>query len=440
MPFVIIALTITGIIVATLKFKIHPVLSLVLAALFAGFGLGLPAKNILEAISQGFGSTLSNIGLVIAFGSIIGVYLEKTGATQVLAAGILKAVGLKNAPLALNLAGFVIAIPVYCDSGFVILASLQQKLAKKTGIAAIVFAIALATGLYAAHVFVPPTPGPLAAAAIVGAKLGWVLLLGIVVAIPTTLVGWLYAKIVGVKFTSNKVDIPRPAPTTSLTPKITFGQALLPLMVPIICIALKSVASYPTYPLGQGLVLQICNVIGHPVIALLIGVFLAILTAWPWPTETRNNWLVNGLQQAGLILLITGSGGAFGQVIRQFDFANALNLSSGTGLVGLLVCFGIAAVIKTAQGSSTVAIITTAAMLAPLLTVFGLQSTTQVALVVLAIGAGAMTVSHVNDSYFWVVTQFSKISVKTALQTFTVATFLQGVVALLWILILYALL
>ncbi|WP_185781207.1 GntP family permease [Croceivirga lutea] len=436
MEFIVLILVVIFIVLATIKFKVHPVISLILAAIFSGFGLGLQPLEITEAITSGFGSTLSGIGLVIAFGTIIGIYLEKTGGTKVMADSILKLIGLNRSALALNLAGFVISIPVYCDSGFVILSSLNKALSKKTGAPYLLFAIALATGLYSAHVFVPPTPGPLAAASILGADLGMVLILGLVVALPVSVAGYFWAKLVSKKITSDLKEEENKATIEVIAPKVSVLQAFLPIVIPVVLIALKSFADYPSKPLGEAVLFKIIAFIGSPVIALLIGVFFAFFAART-SKENKEPWMVDALKQAGLIILITGAGGAFGQVIRSFDFASALNLSSATGFGGLLVCFVIAAILKTAQGSSTVAIITTSAIIAPLLGVFGLEEINQKALAVLAIGAGAMTVSHVNDSYFWVVSQFSGLHLKNALKGHTLATLIQGITGIIIILLLH---
>ena len=436
MEFIVLILVVIFIVLATIKFKVHPVISLILAAIFSGFGLGLQPLEITEAITSGFGNTLSGIGLVIAFGTIIGIFLEKTGGTKVMADSILKLIGLKRSALALNLAGFVISIPVYCDSGFVILSSLNKALSKKTGAPYLLFAIALATGLYSAHVFVPPTPGPLAAASILGADLGMVLILGLVVALPVSVAGYFWAKLVSKKITSDLKEEENIDTIEVIAPQVSVLQAFLPIVVPVVLIALKSFADYPSKPLGEEFLFKIIGFIGSPVIALLIGVFFAFFSARNSKVN-KEPWMVDALKQAGLIILITGSGGAFGQVIRSFDFASALNLSSATGFGGLLICFIIAAILKTAQGSSTVAIITTSAIIAPLLSVFGLEEINQKALAVLAIGAGAMTVSHVNDSYFWVVSQFSGLNLRNALKGHTLATLVQGVTGIIIILLLH---
>ncbi len=433
----VLGVVVLFIIVATVKFKMHPIFSLTIAAVASGFLLGLAPQQIMTTMAEGFGNTLSGIGLVIAFGTVIGIYLEKTGSTQVLANSILKVIGLKRSPLAINLAGFVISIPVYCDSGYIILSSLNKAISKKTGIPALVFAIALATGLYSAHVFVPPTPGPLAAAAILEADLGMVLIFGLLVAIPVSISGYFWARFIGKSLQeddSTKTMEQKEEVLATVKPY----QAFLPLLVPIVLIAMKSIVDYPTHPLGEGWLFQMFNFLGSPVIALLIGVFFAFALGRKVPQEDKKGWVSEAFMQAGAIVLITGAGGAFGAILRTMDIASIINLESSTGVGGLLIAFVIAAVLKTAQGSSTVAIITTSAIIAPLLETFGLISITDKALAVLAIGAGAMTVSHINDSYFWVVSQFSHMKVKTALKGHTLGTLVQGTIGLLVILFLYA--
>ncbi|MBO6829045.1 GntP family permease [Allomuricauda sp.] len=437
MEMLVLGVVVLFIIVATVKFKMHPIFSLTIAAVASGFLLGLAPQQIMTTMAEGFGNTLSGIGLVIAFGTVIGIYLEKTGSTQVLANSILKVIGLKRSPLAINLAGFVISIPVYCDSGYIILSSLNKAISKKTGIPALVFAIALATGLYSAHVFVPPTPGPLAAAAILEADLGMVLIFGLLVAIPVSISGYFWARFIGKSLQeddSTKTMEQKEEVLATVKPY----QAFLPLLVPIVLIAMKSIVDYPTHPLGEGWLFQMFNFLGSPVIALLIGVFFAFALGRKVPQEDKKGWVSEAFMQAGAIVLITGAGGAFGAILRTMDIASIINLESSTGVGGLLIAFVIAAVLKTAQGSSTVAIITTSAIIAPLLETFGLISITDKALAVLAIGAGAMTVSHINDSYFWVVSQFSHMKVKTALKGHTLGTLVQGTIGLLVILFLYA--
>ncbi|UII79220.1 GntP family permease [Flagellimonas sp. CMM7] len=440
MELLVLVVVVLFIIMATVKFKMHPIFSLTMAAVTTGFLLGLSPKDIMATIGDGFGKTLSGIGLVIAFGTVIGIYLEKTGSTKVLANAVLKLVGLKRSPLAMNLAGYIISIPVFCDSGFIILSSLNKAISKKTGIPVLVFAISLATGLYAAHVFVPPTPGPLAAAAILEADLGMVLVLGLLISIPVSLTGYVWARFIG---KSLKEEVKEEMNQPEVEDK-DYGikpiQAFLPLLAPICLIAMKSIVNYPTYPLGKNAVFHFFDFLGNPIIALLIGVFFAFMLGRKIPSKQKEGWVTEAFKQAGLIVLITGAGGAFGAILRTIDIASIINLESSSGIGGLLISFAIAMALKTAQGSSTVAIITTSAIIAPLLETFGLFSITDKAFAVLAIGAGAMTVSHINDSYFWVVSQFSNINVKTALRGHTLGTLFQGVVGILMILILYQIL
>jgi len=436
MEILVLGVVVLFIIIATVKFKMHPIFSLTIAAVASGFLLGIKPQDIMATMAEGFGKTLSGIGLVIAFGTVIGIYLEKTGSTQVLANSILKVIGLKRSPLAINLAGFVISIPVYCDSGYIILSSLNKAISKKTGIPTLVFAIALATGLYSAHVFVPPTPGPLAAAAILEADLGLVLILGLLVAIPVSISGYFWARFIGKSLKEDETaDVQKEKEVVKSMVKPY--QAFLPLLVPIVLIAMNSVVNYPTHPFGEGWLFSIVDFLGSPVIALLIGVFFAFALGRKIPAKDKEGWVPEAFRQAGSIVLITGAGGAFGAILRTMDIASIINLESSTGIGGLLIAFVISAVLKTAQGSSTVAIITTSAIIAPLLETFGLISITDKALAVLAIGAGAMTVSHINDSYFWVVSQFSNMNVKTALRGHTLGTLIQGTVGILMVLLLY---
>ncbi len=416
------------IIVATTRCKLHPFLVLLLAALVMGFCAGLGADVILGKLTEGFGNTLKNIGIVIACGTVIGTFLERSGGARTMAERVLRWVGEKRSPLAMSLTGYIVSIPVFCDSGFVILAALNKALSRKTGLSLAVLAVALSTGLYATHVFVPPTPGPLAAAATVGADIGLVILLGLLVSLPAMFAGLLWAnyycktfKIIPPEITVNGES--QKAPKSM--------AAFAPLLLPILLIALRSIATYPTAPLGEGLAKEVLMFIGHPVMALLIGVFMAFALKDRQDQDSYFSWVAEGLKNAGVIILITGAGGAFGSVLQATGIGDTMGRTMAHWQVGIFLPFIIAAVLKSAQGSSTVAIITTAALVAPLLASMGLATPVAKALVVLAIGAGSMTVSHVNDSYFWVVAQFSDMDTATALRCHTIATLLQGLVGIL---------
>jgi GntP family gluconate:H+ symporter len=435
----LLIILIIAIIIATTKFKLHPFLTLLLAGIVMGFLGGLNSNDILSKLTEGFGSTLKSIGIVIACGTVIGTFLEKSGGAQTMASSVLKLVGEKRSPLAMSITGYIVSIPVFCDSGFVILSALNKALSKKTGLSMTILAVALATGLYSTHVFVPPTPGPLSAAANIGADIGLIILLGLVVAIPTTVAGLLWALLYAKRFLI-KSESPS-EPTIQPEKQLGAGLSFAPLIIPILLISLKSIAEYPTAPFGAGFIRNLFGFIGHPVMALIIGVFLAFALKRNGSSESYFDWFADGLKNAGVIILITGAGGAFGNVLRATNIGDTLGQDMAQWQLGIFLPFLISALLKTAQGSSTVALITTSALVSPLLAPMGLASPVAKALVVLAIGAGSMTVSHVNDSYFWVVAQFSNMNTSTALRCHTLATLVQGIVGisviaiLAWILI-----
>ena len=437
--FIYLALTIAFIIFATAKYKIHPFLTLIIASLGMGLVGGLETEIIIKSLSEGFGNTLKSIGIVIACGSIIGTYLEKTGSAKSIARSLLKITGNDRSPLAMNLTGFFVSIPVFCDSGYVILSTLNKAINRKTGISLAVLGTSLAAGLYATHVFVPPTPGPLAAASILGANIGRVLIYGFIVAVPVSLVGWLWSIYYCSRFSVNS-DLMEEQEKDEVSQLPDVFTALLPIIVPIFLITIKSVIDHPSIVLQNKTLEQIISFIGHPIIAILLGVFIAMISMRDLSKEQHFNWVADGLKAAGTIILITGAGGAFGNILRATSISDVINQGLIDFEIGLLLPFFIAALLKTAQGSSTVSIITTAAMVAPLLDALGLSSEMGKVLSVLAIGAGAMTVSHLNDSYFWVVSQFSKMSTNVALRSHTIATFLQGITAILLIQVLSLLL
>lgn len=431
--FLWLLLSIAVLVWLTVRYQLHPFLGLLSVAIFIGLVGGLAPAELVSTLAGGFGSTLGSIGIVIAAGSIIGEYLDKSGGARVLAKKILSATGDRHAPLAMGVTGYIVSIPVFCDSGFVVLSALNRAIAARSGISLAVLTVALASGLYATHVFVPPTPGPLAAAATLGADIGWVMILGLLVSIPALGVALLWANKVCKRFVI-KID-PSEIEPTDTGGQPAFTLALLPILSPIMLIALKSIAELPAAPLGESVVVTLLGFFGEPVIALLLGSGLSFLMVLRGD-RIRHHWIEAALQKAGLIILITGAGGAFGAVLRQTGMGEFANNFTSLGSLSMLLPFLIAAFLKSAQGSSTVAIITSSAIMLPLMVPMGLDGSLAKALVVLAIGAGAMTVSHVNDSYFWVVARFSNMDTATALRTHTMATFLMGISSILSIQIL----
>ena len=421
--FLWLLLVVAVIVGLTVKFKLHPFLALLFGALVMGFLGGIDPSTIIGILADGFGSTLTSIGIVIAAGAIIGEYLDRSGGAKILANKILDAVGEKNSPLSMGVTGYIVSIPVFCDSGFIVLSALNKAISKRAGVPLAVLAVALASGLYATHVFVPPTPGPLAAAATLGADVGWVLILGLIVSIPVMIVALVWAT-KGCKNFKIEYDFEETEPDENyIAPSFTL--AVIPILTPIALIALKSISELPSAPFGESLLFELFVFIGSPIIALLIGASLSFLMVRTG-NKIKHQWLEEALKKAGTIILITGAGGAFGAILRETNLGEFASQFTEIGGLGMAIPFIIAAFLKTAQGSSTVAIITAAAITAPLLEPLGFDSTMGTALVVLAIGAGSLTISHVNDSYFWVVAKFSEMDTSTALKTHTISTLLMG--------------
>ncbi|MGG0643852.1 GntP family permease [Sporosarcina gallistercoris] len=447
MLFTMIVLSVALIIFLTAVLKVHPFLSLLAGAFFIGITSGMPLLTVVDTVNEGFGGLMKGIGIVIVSGTIIGVILEKSGAAYRMAEVVLRVIGEKRPQLAMSLIGYIVSIPVFCDSGFIILSSLKKALAKRAGVTIASMSVALATGLFATHTLVPPTPGPIAAAGNIGAEsyLGVIILIGLIVAIPATVVGYLWAVKIGSKITLPEDD----ASVTFDYDEIvkSFGtmpsalKAFLPIVLPIVLIGAGSVAKLT---MGESAFSSFLQFIGSPSVALLFGVLAAFLLLPRWNEETLTGWIGEGLKEAAPILLITGAGGAFGKVISTSGVAELIGEMNFTALAGgalfLLVPFFISAALKTAQGSSTAALVIASTLVAPLLPAMGIEGAIPLALVVMAVGAGAMTVSHVNDSFFWVVTEFSGMKVTDAYKAQTMATLLMGITTIVFTMILWLIL
>lgn len=440
MELILILLAVIGfIVIATTKFKLHPFLALISAAFIAAFAYGLPADSIAKTITSGFGGILGYIGLVIVLGTIIGVILEKSGAAITMADSVIRILGDRFPTLTMTIIGYIVSIPVFCDSGFVILNSLKESLAKRLRTSSVAMSVALATGLYATHTFVPPTPGPIAAAGNLGleSNLGLVIGVGVFVAAVAALAGMLWANRFkdvapdNIDEAHQELNQDWKALKESYGKLPTAGQAFSPIFVPILFICLGSIAKFPSYPLGQGIVFDVLGFLGQPLVALFIGLLLSIrLLKSEDKAEEFGQRISQGITSAAPILLITGAGGAFGAVLKATELGSYLGETLSSYGVGIFMPFIVAAALKTAQGSSTVALVTTSALVAPMLAQLGLDTEMGRVLTVMAIGAGAMTVSHANDSFFWVVSQFSRMSVGLAYRAQTTATLIQGVTAM----------
>tara|TARA_B100002052_G_scaffold209606_1_gene191688 strand:+ start:69 stop:1439 length:1371 start_codon:yes stop_codon:yes gene_type:complete len=429
------------IVIATSGLRLHPFIVLLAAAFTGGLAFGLPAPQVIEAISQGFGGILGSIGLVIVFGTIIGVILEKSGAALTMAETLIRLLGRRFPTLTMSLIGYLVSIPVFCDSAYVILNALKNAVAARMGVSVTAMSVALATGLYATHTFVPPTPGPIAAAGNlgIGTNLGLVIGLGAVVALVTALTGMLWAnRFLGrgdaeaglLTDDGDAIATDDAFEAFRKTHGALPGRlaAFAPIGLPIALICAGSIAAFPSAPLGAGAVTSTLKTLGDPLVALALGL-AAALPLLP-KTERRaalQDRVATGITAAAPILMITGAGGAFGAVLKATPLADFIGETLSSLGIGIFMPFIVAAALKTAQGSSTVALVATSALVAPLLGDIGLESDMGRALCVLAIGAGAMTVSHANDSFFWVVSQFSRMPVALAYRSMTIATLIQGV-------------
>ncbi|MBW8244971.1 GntP family permease [Muricauda oceani] len=413
--------------------RLHPFLALFMVAIFFGLAAGMDYQIILQTINDGFGGTLGKIGLVIIFGVIIGAFLENTGGAYALAEAVLKVVGKKRVPTAMGILGYFVSIPVFADSGFILLSPLNKSLSKKAGISLAGSAIALAMGLTIAHNLVPPTPGPIAAAGILNADLGLVLAL----AIPVSIVALIMALLFATKFAARTYIDPNPDISQEdidlrMKTAPSAFKASLPILVPIVLIMMNSrlrlipseeIASWQSFLLF----------LGEPVIALVIGMFLAFALPKKLNREliSTDGWVGKALKDSANILLITGAGGVFGKMLQNSGIASVMGDALSDLNLSFFLPFLIASAIKLAQGSSTVALITAASIVFPMMGSLGFVTEMDKALLVISIGAGSMVVSHANDSFFWVVTQMSGMNIAKGYKLHSLGTLVIGLTSII---------
>ncbi len=429
--------------VLIIKGKFNAFLSLLVASIWVGIASGMPVQYIAQSIIDGMGSTLGFVATIVGLGAIFGAILEHSGGAQSLAVYLVKRFGEKNAPKAMLLTGFVVAIPVFFDVAFIILIPMLYALARKTGKSLLLYAIPRLAGLAITHAFIPPTPGPVAVADILQADLGWVILMGLVVGLPTALISGL----VFGRYIANQIHVPVPedAPEGSLDGGDT--AELVPL---ILCIIALPISLILGNTLSQAMIkskqwesndmLDILQFLGHPIIALLLATFVALYllgTRRGMSSKELSEVSMKALAPAGAIILITGAGGVFKQMLVNTGAGEMI----GTALAELqisyvLLAFVIAALVRIAQGSATVAMITAAGIVGPLLESTPMEMS-QKALMVLAIAAGATILSHVNDSGFWLVNRYLGLSEQDTLRSWTALTTVIALSSLVFILMLY---
>lgn len=447
----IFVVAIVVMIVAISKFKVHPFLAIMGVSLLLAIVLGLPLQKIPDIIGQGFSSVFTSIGLVIILGGLIGAILEKSGAALKMAECVDKTIGSKHPELAMLIMGFIVSIPVFCDSGFVIMNPIRKSICKRTGVSSVAMTVALSCGLFLSHNFIPPTPGPVAAAGFLGIEdhLIMTIAMGLVVSIPCLIVAYFFSKYIGRKVVSAD-ELNSEAKETveggqEGVPKLPSGWAsFAPIVIPIILMALGSIVSLTGD--STSTYFKLCIFFGKPFIALVIGFLCAIPLLFVDSGNAKQLLSLTDktLKVVGPILFITAAGGVLGKVIIEAGLIEYIKEFSGmVSTFGIFFPFLLAAILKSSQGSSTVAITTTASIMGvfsdsgSLMSAIGLNTPYLATLGVLAIGSGAMVVSHANDSYFWVVTNFGGIKTADGYKTQTLATLLMGVTAMITIAILF---
>jgi Gnt-I system low-affinity gluconate transporter len=417
-------------------------IALLLASITVGLMSGLPVERILKSVETGMGSTLGYVATIVGLGAIFGGILEKTQGSQVIAQRLIGLFGIQRASWAMAIAGYIIAIPVFFDVAFIILFPILGALQQKTGRSILYFALPLLAGLAVGHAFIPPTPGPIAVAKIIGADLGWVILIGILVGLPTTLIAGVWAG----RFLADRIQLPivAPPPTaeqeTHPAPSAwsVFGIVFLPILL----ILFNTFILSDVFFVASGTLKWAAALFGHPFSALLISNVLAwyLLGRFTgWSTQDLSDVSAASFRPAGVIILLTGAGGVFKQVLVDTGAGAMLAKSAETAQIPIIIfAFLAAAIIRLLQGSATVAMATSASIIAPLILPNTL-SQTQLAAIVMAIAAGASIMSHVNDSGFWLVKEYLGLTEKQTFQTWSLMTTVLALTGFVFAWVLYVL-
>jgi GntP family gluconate:H+ symporter len=429
--FIILA-ALALILVAIIKFDIHPFLALFVGAIIYGLMMGMEPEVIVKSISEGFGGVMGSVGLLILLGVILGTFLEKTGGAMVIAEKVLKWVGEKSVNLSLMLSSWILSIPVFGDSTIIMMNPIAKSLSARSTLSYAATIVAVSLGAMASHSLVPPTPGPIATAGILGADLGLVIFYGGIVSLITLIPLYIFVQkwvtkiplrpfIVADEKELKKEDRP------------SFTSSLLPILIPLTLIILASIANYPSKPLGEGGLIKTLQFLGTPVISLLIGAVLSFTLPKKFDRKllSSSGWIGESILLAAPVILITGAGAVFGKMLQNSGVGDLVTSSMSDANWGIFLPFLIAFGLKTAQGSTTVAMITTASIIAPIMSPLGLDSETMKVLTTVAIGAGALAISHANDSGFWVVTQLSGMTTKQGNLSHSLGTLIAGVTAIL---------
>jgi Gnt-I system low-affinity gluconate transporter len=411
--------------------KLQAFVALLLVSVLAGIAAGMPLINVLDSMKKGMGETLGFVAVVVGLGAMLGQMLEVSGGVERLAQELLKKFGEAKAQWALALTGFIVAIPIFFDVGFIIIVPLVHGLARKTGRSLLYYGIPLVVGLAATHAFVPPTPGPIAVAELLRADLGWVILFGVIAGIPAVMIaGPLFARYLAARL---HVTVPdyfqlenqKRADDKELP---SFGTVAGIIFIPLLLIILNTVSGAW---LQAGALRSFLAFAGHPFVALIIATLLAFYLLGArrgYSAEEVQKIATKALEPAGIIILVTGAGGVFKHVLIDSGVGKVLGeMMAASALPPILLAFIAAAIIRIAQGSATVAMITAAGIMSPLVTNLEMHGPV-LGLMVVAIAAGASIMSHVNDSGFWLINRYFGLSEKDTLRSWTAAVTLMSLV------------
>jgi Gnt-I system low-affinity gluconate transporter len=413
----------------TLKLKINAFISLLITSIYVGVMAGMPLSMIIESIQVGMGGTLGFVATVVGLGAIFGQMLESSGGAQSLAHYLINKFGKDKASWAMVLTGFIVAIPVFLDVAFIILVPMIYALAKDAKRSLLYYGIPLLAGLAVTHSFMPPTPGPIAVANIVNAQLGWVILFGFLLGIPTAIIA---GPIFG-KYIASKINLQPPALYSSgdegevnLTKGLPlFRYVALIIAMPLILILINTLTALlvDRGVLEPTLFIEILSFVGHPFTALILATLTAIYFLCirrGMSQQTVMDLSTKALGPAGIIILITGAGGVLKQMLVDSGIGQMMaETIADSSMPIILLAWMLAAIVRVTQGSATVAMITAAGIVAPVLDVMSL-SEPHLALIVIAIASGATILSHVNDSGFWLVSKYFGMNEKQTLQSWTV--------------------
>lgn len=421
-----------------LKFKINAFISLLIVSMFVGLAAGMPPVDVLNSIQNGMGSTLGFVATVVGLGAIFGALLEHSGGAESLAHYMIGKFGKGKASWAMVITGFIISIPVFLDVGFIILVPIVYALARDTNKPILYYGIPLLAGMAVTHAFIPPTPGPIAVTEIIGANLGWVILLGFIIGIPTAIIaGPVFGNYISKKIPVGPPDLYEHQSPVDKDTLPSFGLIAGIIAIPIVLILIDTVTGIfvDNGTISAGFITGAISFLGHPFTALTIATLLALYFLGTKRNVGKDELLditTKALGPAGIIILITGAGGVFKEVLVDSGIGNMLAESlSNSALPPIALAWIIAVVVRVTQGSATVAMITAAGIMAPILGVFEL-SQAQLALVVISIAAGASILSHVNDAGFWLVGKYFGLSEKQTLQSWTVMVSIVSVVGFIF--------